>query len=400
MHNSISSGTKIGRLWTLYPIALFFWSVSLPLFSFYSFEYAALPILSVSLLIFLLWIRASGVNAKDLYVRKGVLFYPFVFLLIANMLSLVNAHDIASGIKMITAWMVIFFLYILIINTLKEFPSFLKFSKTFTIICFLLSIWGAFLFFNGKTTKGINPFSGTPLESNHFAFLVEEALFFAFSLHGMSKKKGFNFWTFIFLSLLFVLIFTYSRGSWLASLISLFYYVLVMKKFFKMRGTLLIILALFIIFLVVYNSPYLQWHVKSILSPTKYASLRAYAEGEALKSFLQHPIIGVGIDNFSIDYHGLIMAGTADLYSRILVETGVIGFFFLLYLLFKIWRHLLKGIHVAVPGSKEQLLQMGFLGGFLANIIDFCFFGVIFPAWWTHFFIGIALANIIIRRKK
>lgn len=359
---------------------------------------AFLPTVILTMMIFVIWLCNQIVMRKEISFEKGPLFYPFLFFILANVLSLFNANDIESGIIIIFAWIYIFLTYLAIYNTMNKFSHIESFVKIFITICIVLSIYGLYLWLSGMSTKGINPFGKVGmLESNHFAFILAEGMFLSMLLSIFSDQRFRSriFYLTSFVLMLFTLIFTFSRGAWVSCGVVLFWLIFVQSikggKNIKLASYGLI--ALSIAFIVIYFHPATYNWFLTILKGKEASMPRYEMDVAAWNTFLEHPLIGIGINNFVVHTHALggrASYGTCNLYSRMLAETGIIGFVAFIALMLTIYRVLSKGVRVAVPGSREQLIQLGFLSGFLANAIDFLFFAVIFPFWWVLFFVGIA----------
>jgi O-antigen ligase len=137
-------------------------------------------------------------------------------------------------------------------------------------------------------------------------------------------------WTF-FLGLI-PLFLTFSLSAWLAFLLIGLPLCLKLnlRKLMIYYGCLLIILSLF-------------GHRFSYLAPESSFSRRSQLTQMSLKMFRDHPLAGVGLNNFTVtmDQYGYIPATTRflqpvhNLYLLILCETGLLGAFGFLYLIFK-----------------------------------------------------------------
>ena len=405
------------RGWILYIILLgllpFLWYIASPFLQrtghFQPYGWAFLPIVVLTMLIFVIWLCNRIVIRREISLGKGPLFYPFLFFIAANILSLINAKDVKSGLIIIFAWIYIFLVYLAIYNTINRFSHIESFVKFFITICILLSIYGLYLWLSGMTRKGVNPFGKVGiLESNHFAFIATEAMFLSMMLSIFSYQKISSriFYFVSFLLLLFSLIFTFSRGTWVSTAIVLLWLILPKGIIRGIKGNLGLagyaVIALFIGFLTFYAHLGVHARFWTILKGKEASMSRYEMDKGAWNTFVQYPFVGIGVNNFVIHTHALkhTSAGTSNLYSRMLAETGIVGFVAFIALMVKIYRVLSRGVRMAVPGSREQLIQLGFLCGFLANAIDFLFFGLIYPLPWIFFGIGVTSAKFLPKRQE
>ena len=142
-----------------------------------------LPILCLTTFILFAWISKKVVLREDIYIQKGPTFYPFLFFILANLISLFKARDINSGLIIISAWTFIFLSYIVIYNTIDDIATMKNFIFMLIVACVFLSLLGMYkLFITRDTVIGVNPFisysanysRGAYFEKNNFAFFLEE----------------------------------------------------------------------------------------------------------------------------------------------------------------------------------------------------------------------------------
>lgn len=399
------------RGWIYYVVLLgllpFLWEIASPLLprtgATPPYGQAFLPIVILTMLIFVIWLCNQVILWREIPLEKGPLFYPFLFFILANVLSLFNAKDIKSGMIIISAWVYIFLAYLAIYNTINRFSYIESFVKIFITICVVLSIYGSYLWLLGFSDKGASPFGGSGmLESNHVGFILAEGLFLGMLLSMFSNQR-FYFRIFYFISFLlifFTLIFTFSRGAWVSCTVVLLWLAFIQSIKLRQRGIRLAgyaLISLFIGFGIFYAHPDVHTKLLTIFKGAEASMSRYEMDVAAWRTFLDHPLVGVGVNNFIVYTHALgerASYGTCDLYSRMLAETGIFGFITFIALMITIYCVLSKGVRMAISGSKEQLIQLGFLAGFLANAIDFLFFGLIYPLPWIFFSIGIASTKL------
>jgi len=131
------------------------------------------------------------------------------------------------------------------------------------------------------------------------------------------------------------LIFTLTRGAWLAVLVAIVIYgVLSLRSRPKMA--LILCLLLVVSAGSIYNFPTLQHRAKSIvdISISGKNTGRLLVWQGAWRMFVDHPIVGVGPGNFENVYHSSYMSPKAkehlghahNSFLQILAENGIVGF--------------------------------------------------------------------------
>ncbi len=425
---------KPERGWLLYCIILGllpFYTIGLHFFiSSESFRdthiWIFLPIGGLSGIIFIVWIGNQIVVQREISFEKGPLFYPFLFFLATNIASLLVARDIESGLVILSAWMYLFLVYIAIYNTLNEAEAIKRLVLFYIGACTFLSILGMYKFFIVKDiSAGIDPFRtvkegvqfGRFFEKNEFAFILEQVLFLSFIL-GANQYLSKLLRSFCLISSLIVLIaliFSGSRGSWVSISATLVFLWLIIKpgKEIKRKlvGSSVIVVLLGILCFAA--SPQLSERFQSIWKPEKYPE-RKYPLIGAYKAFIDHPIFGVGVDNYDRyyvlkylpydQYYKNVekepMVGVPTVYLRALTETGILGFIGLMWIIITIYREINRKIKSIEGESLEKAMLVGFLLGFVANLVHFFFISYVWPIPWIYFWFAIALTKVVKINKK
>lgn len=159
-----------------------------------------------------------------------------------------------------------------------------------------------------------------------------------------SNKNQYLFLNFSLVVGLIALILTFSRGAILMLLVSVLTYC-ILKKTYK----LLIGIFLVLIFAVIILSPRF-YLVNNDLFRLPSFNQRIENAGQAIKIYQKNPVIGVGFNNFryaredygfkdtspvGVSHAG---AGSDNSFALVLATTGVIGFGFYLYLIYRIYK--------------------------------------------------------------
>lgn len=404
------------RGWLFYPIVL----ALLPLYfrligsdtgsgQKHNYLIAFAPIVLLTIVNFLVWCGKKIVK-NNMKFQKGPLFYPLLGYLAAITLSLFNAKDVPAGLVMVASWGFIIFLYIVIYNNIDNKKVVNQFVYLFIGATVILAIIGMANF--GSDVRGLkaNAFAGENenfLEKNHMAFILEEALFFAL-LIAISKSFPRKMRAFCFLAFLLLtggIIFSLSRGAWVATMGAFAVLVFFLKTKGSVKAKIFLILALLAGMAIITFSMVdpLQTRLMSLGDEDNYPR-RIPMLMAGINAFLDYPIIGVGIRNF-VQHHFFAYVSWTDLayfnramginnlYIRMLAEAGLLGFLALMWIFWTIFREVSLRVRALPKDSPEQILLAGFLAGFVANLIHFNFLDLIYPLPWVFFFFGLAMTR-------
>mgnify|MGYP001567430356 CR=1 FL=1 len=196
----------------------------------------------------------------------------------------------------------------------------------------------------------------------------------------------------------FTLILTFSRSAWLAILIISL--IVLFRAIKKINVNLLKIGLIFTLFFLLLASPIIKTHVFDSFdySTDKSWSTKArlYTIKYALEAFRQHPIFGIGYENYpfyaSKKYHPWITGKETyvdfpevnNYPIRLLAEFGIVGFLIVFSIYLTIMRLLIR----VVKFSKDNLISsisLGILLGYLGLSIQSLFYSTITYAFIWFF---------------
>ena len=284
---------------------------------------------------------AFGFAYKSYRIRRSMLmegFFLSIFIFIIWALLSINwavSHDeIINRVLVYTySLMIVFVTYILFDNG-KYIELFFNASA---VSAFLLSLY--IIYYSGYNVLSMNRFGNDAMSINtaatKFAYvaLVQFALFF-------EKKRIINLIAFGYFALIIIL--TGSKTAFLMLLIGsmVFYlkrYTLRGGTIFKIKGLLVVVIAVLLIFAMITYVPVfyqifgrrIDQFIQIILGKVSYelshsTSVRIGLVQEAWKGFLKRPIIGWGENNM-IYYSQYNMHAHSSL-MEILFDLGAIGF--------------------------------------------------------------------------
>jgi O-antigen ligase len=260
-----------------------------------------------------------------------------------------------------------FLLYILVANHIHSKKQIKFFLNSFLITCALVSLYGIMQIPSGVRVSA--PFEGEVGEPNtlggYLIFLF--CIAFGIFLQDFSKRTK---WALAGLAVLIFIpfLFTLSRASYLAIIFSYLVLIILSKRKIILVG----VLATIIISVLVFRPDAVFSRVKYTFSGGQArlvkignarldssSSARILSWQESLEDWKKTPILGRGVSG-----HGFIDGQ----YIVILVETGIIGLFAFLWLLWSIYKNSLR-IHQEVHDKLYKGLTLGFIAGFVGLTI-------------------------------
>ncbi|MBN3040233.1 MAG: O-antigen ligase family protein [Candidatus Omnitrophica bacterium] len=247
-------------------------------------------------------------------------------------------------------------------------------------------------------------FSAIKASFNHYngfaTFLI--VVFFVSSGFFISLKKLWLKFIFLVLSFLIVvcLLFTYSRGSWLSfAIVNFLLIVLISDNKKRVLFSLFLLIFAFSIFYI----PFLRDRFIFILERGGDAD-RFKVWLSAINMFKESPLLGKGLGTFMANFpeyqgvapqHRLNPQYAHNCYLQILAETGILGLFSFLWV---IWEVLRSGFMRFVPD--KDYLFLGLYVGLIAFLIHIFFDTQLYSVnlsimfWLLMSFLGVKLAPL------
>lgn len=413
---------KLEKGWLLYPLILAF----MPFYNVVLFQRLGpnpaftqillfFPFVMLVMVMCFLWFQMNLRKSRGRLFEKGPLFYPMLFWIGTQIFSLVVARDIVEGITIICAWIFIFISYLAMYNTIKNTNTIKDFVYLYIAACTFLAIFGMYRYFIvGDSPVGVNPFRiggrGILFENNSFGIVMEEALFLPVMLYMCSKAHTSTRILCLLSSaiILIATIYSFSRQVWVSLAATLLFMVFVFNPGdkFRMRLSAIFLLVILLGASLFYIVPGLKAQILTLKTGSAYQS-RKYWMIAGANCFLHHPILGVGVDNFDEYYIKRFVPpgwwavtsakgkeNVPSLYLRTLVETGILGFTGLMWVIIAIYRELNRKMKALEKGSFEKAMSMGFLLGCVAHFFHFLITAHVWPAQWLYFWFAVTLVKV------
>ena len=243
-------------------------------------------------------------------------------------------------------------LYLYILDQIQDTNQLESLIFSCIISGFIWALSGLIIFKTGNTTlndidtRQIYRLKSLSIDANVFAMnligFIQLSLYWIFKKN--NKDKFFCFLAFI--TMLTALIFTYSRGGYLAFasiiFLNLFFFLIFRKQYFslldykKIKVLAVSCIIMFIVFLLVFNT--IGQRIISIKTQENLGSSRIDIWTDTIKVIKKNPL-GVGLNNYKLytikHWREYKTAGSAvhNTFLQMMAETGVFGFLFYMFFL-------------------------------------------------------------------
>ena len=325
--------------------------------------------------VFFGWMAKMSLNKEIGLMKKTPLNAPiitYIFLCVfSTFLGVMQGHIVIKhAFFYLLKYSEYFLLYFMVINNIKTKNEAKVFVTCLLLTCFFVCIYAWFKMPSGQRLTA--PFEVTAEgEPNTFGgyLLLMLAVILGFIVHPDSRRRQ------LILILLFgfvcvPFIFTLSRGAWLG-FFPMFLTIVIMSKKYRLHlitAFLVLILALPFIFpKKVYNrfnetfAPEKSYVVMNKrINLAESAAARIEAWGFAFNNLKESPLFGKGVP-----------AGTVDnQYTRVLNETGLIGFLVFFWLIGKVFFLARRAYKSATSDEFARGLTLGFIAGLIGLMIQ------------------------------
>ncbi|MCM8800418.1 MAG: O-antigen ligase family protein [Candidatus Omnitrophica bacterium] len=328
--------------------------------------------------VFFGWLARLAVNKemgllKTNPLNRPLLVYIFISL-VATLLGVLRGYaKLNISIFYLLKYFEYYLLFFMVTNHLKDKKQMKAFIFYILVVSLLISLYGFIMHLKG-VERVTAPFEGDKGEANTLGGYLVFILMLAtsFFIHSDSIKER------LFLSLVLLLgyptlIFTLSRGSWLAFIPAFITLILLTRR----AKLMLILISVLLVLLSPFIFPrYFFARIHYTFLPGRHfvilgkainleesAAARIEVFKAALKRWVKEPILGYGIGSPSpiLD----------NQYARLMLEVGsvgMLGFFWVIFTIFKYCLNNLKDI--------EDRFATSLITGFLAGLVGLLVHGL------------------------
>lgn len=335
----------------------------------------------LSIILFLIPFRKELFSPLSLPEKAMVVFLIWIAVTLP---FAARANNWGIGFRGILKWAEVFMIYWVVKNSFTTNLSKAMFIKIFILSCLLIAFSGFFQFFSGHDflrSQTLDPGRIMRIKSSlgasnslscFFYFGIFAAVYLIQNIEQTGARR--KFW--LILSFISIAVFTcgfiltYSRGGFLALLVSFSVFLLKYLKFLKTKKTFILLGIIVSLFFL--STPLRTNFFESLQRKDITINLRTEYWGIAGKMISQNPLIGIGANLFHKKFNEyrtqeVVPAGYAhNSYLQIASETGIPGL--LIFLAIFILTAIQK------PTQNAIILQVPLLAFLLHAFVDNVFF--------------------------
>jgi len=357
------------------------------------------------IIIVLTWLVRAAIYKELAVFRRTPLHTPIALFMAASLLAtflgmVMGKVGIASGLFFNLKIFEYFIVFFMVVNYVREEREIKTFVILILLVALMVNLYGLYQVpFGERVTAPFEGEHGEPNTLGGYLIIITSLALALFLLRSFGPRTNFLIPLLVLSGI--ILMFTQSRGSWLGLiLMSAPFALLSSKRLFFIIGAILLVIALPYIapestkerFAGTFRpDPFFAKTERFMgvgLDPSASERLTSYKKGFEL--WKKRPLLGYGVTG----------AGFIDgQFLRVLVETGIVGLFLFLFLL---WRMalFLWDTYWSADDPFFKALSMGMLGA-LAGLIghgisanSFIIVRIMEPFW---FLMGLAAAYPLIK---
>ncbi|MGD2024217.1 MAG: hypothetical protein PVI18_13645 [Desulfobacterales bacterium] len=353
------------------------------------------------------WFAKNAVNKELGLFLKTPLNKPIFIYILACLISTVlgilkGDVDIKTGFLFVLKYIEYFIVFFMVVNHVKSRDQVKRFVFCLLLTCLIACIIGILQIPGGGRVSA--PFEGEVGEPNTFGgYLLFLGAITAGLLFHVKDGRSKQLYLFLIVAIIPVFLFTQSRASYLGLIVTCFALGLLTRHRIIITGFLTIALLLSPFFLpqqvkdrvlFTFTQPEEAGQIKigDIRLDTS-TSARIASFQRIMEDWPKKPLIGYGIT-------GYVFLDAQ--YPRVLIETGILGLFAFLYLLYSISKLAIRHMKT-VKTPYYRGLTIGFIAGFMGLLFHalgantFIIVRIMEPFW---FFTGIIAVLPQLERKS
>ena len=317
------------------------------------------------------------------------IIYPIIAFIIIGIVSTFYSKYVsfAQGIEGIRSVIQSFVFFIIIINSniSKESLRFLLIVSV--IVAFLTAFYGIFQYVAGVSIppNWLDKDSEIGIKTRAFSFLGSPnalaaycVLFLPISLSFIFKKKLLLshkvIFFLIFITLTTGLVSTLTRAAWLAFIPALFLFGILTKQF-KVLFLIILLICSVVIFVKPIRNRFTNLFSDQYQQKSEIGG-RTYRWDLAFTIFEENPVLGIGPGGYggAVAYRSQAFSGlyVDNYYLEILSNYGFLGLFIFLWIIYEIFRKIIKSIKFSTDDDKYLIYGIisGLFGFFIHNFTE------------------------------
>ncbi|MBI9082876.1 MAG: O-antigen ligase family protein [Desulfobacterales bacterium] len=342
------------------------------------------------------WFAKNAVHKElGLFLRtplnRGIFLYAVACVLSTGFGIMTGRVSPGTGSLFVLKYFEYFIIYFMMVNHVESASQVKRFVFLLFFTCFVVSILGIMQIPEGGRVSA--PFEGEAGEPNTFGgYLAFMAMIAAGVFTQVRDLKIRQALAVLLVFIIPPLLFTQSRASYLAVVVSVLALGFMMEKRAIIVGVMIVGLLLSPLFMPRAVIDRVLYTIKQPLSRGQISvagvrldtstSARLVSWQQALTDWTRKPFFGYGVTGYKF---------MDAQFPRVLTETGILGLAAFLYLLFSVWKMAVNNLRVLTTPYYRGL-TIGFIAGFVGLIVHsvgantFIIVRIMEPFW---FFAGI-----------
>lgn len=345
-----------------------------------------------------------------------------LFFVLALIWGCINSFSVMSSVSQVAVHISFILFYFIVLNTIRTKEQWNALLKLFLLSAFLVAAYGVVQNFTGvsSTQSWVDEEMFQDIKVRVYSFFNNPNVLGEFLvmtipltiaiLWGRSKENHKLLYSFILLSMIACMIFTWSRGAWLGVFFACALLLVIMDKRWVFLGVLaLLILPLL---LVVSGNTAILERLLSVGNTqdtsTAYRVSIWQASIHMIRDFWVSGI-GIGSESFKTVYPVYALAGadfalhSHNLYLQIWVEMGIIGILTLFSMFFMFFRSVFSETVIKMRKTSNTAkaviaLGTGVLGFLLQGLTDYVWYNYkILMIFWIVIALGSCGSNFLLQ---
>jgi len=325
------------------------------------------------IVVFLGWLAKMAINKELGLIRSNplnrvILIYILIYTLATIFGAMKGYLKLQSGVFYLLKYFEYFLLFFMVFNNIKNINQIRVFVFFMLLVSLIVSLyaWKLHLSGVGRVTAPFDTEGEANTLGGYLILIIMLVSALLFNLSSFSER------IFLFICLFFAipaLLFTLSRGSWLG-------FIVAVVALFFLTPRRKVIISLFIVAGIMFLPIILPSYVKERIRTTfvqgrqyevlgrrfkldESASARIESWSQSYKRLMKEPFLGYGAGSVNV---------VDNQYSRVMIESGILGFLAFFWLMVEIFRNSL----LSLMKLKDEPFACGLIAGFLAG-----FFGLL-----------------------
>lgn len=362
---------------------------------------------------------------KDHAFCKTPMYAPVVFFIIALLWGCMNSFSFTTSVSQVAVHISFILFYFVIVNTIQTKQQWMALVKLFLVSAFFVALYGVVQNFTGvqSTESWVDEEMFADIKVRVYSFFNNPNVLGEFLvmtipmtvalIWGKAKNMHKALYTFVLISMIACMIFTWSRGAWLGVFLACALFFVIMDKRWVLVGILG--LMLLPVLLVISGNTAILERLFSIGNTADTSTAYRVSIWQAAIHIIRDYWlcgIGVGSEAYKSVYPVYALSGadfalhSHNLYLQIWVEMGIVGIVSLFSVIISFIKEVFSEsvIQLRKKDNAAKLviaLGAGLIGYMFQGLTDYVWYNYkILMIYWIILALGISGKQILTRPKK